>query len=369
MKLLVGTLTDGRCSGVDAYLLDVLGFARREGVRMDFLTNEIDPDLKARLDVQGCELYQTPSLKRPAAQYRAIRRLIEQGNYDAAYFNVSEPLNCIGALAAHKCGLPTAVHSHSSSVGGKSAPVRALRRLLCFVCRPVLNACADTKLACSATAARWLFGRKARDAALLCNPVDAARFAFDPDARRQVREELGLHDEIVLGHVGSFFYAKNQGFLLDLTARLTADGHPVALLFAGSGPDEPALRERARALRLEERVRFLGARGDVERLLSAMDVFVFPSRYEGFPLALLEAQFSGLPCLFSDSIDPGVRLADTALPLSVKAPLSVWEEGVLAAAAAPRGPAAIPAEKAAPFRPERREEALRTLLFSQAGRP
>ena len=369
MKLLVGTLTDGRCSGVDAYLLDVLGFARREGVRMDFLTNRIDPELQERLGKQGSVLYQTPSLKAPVAQYRAIRRLVEQGNYDAAYFNVSEPLNCVGALVAHRCGLPTAVHAHSSSVGGGSAPVRALRRLLSLVCRPVLNACAGTKLACSATAARWLFGRRAKDAALLYNPVDAERYAFDPAVRRQVREELALGDEVVLGHVGSFVYAKNQGFLLDLTARLTADGHPVTLLFAGSGPDEPALRERARALGIEERVRFLGARADVERLLCAMDVFVFPSRYEGLPLALLEAQFSGLPCLFSDGIDPAVCLADTAVALSLKAPLSAWEEGVLTAAQAPRGPAAIPAEKAAPFRPEQRERMLRTLLFSQAGRP
>ena len=368
MKLLVGTLIDGRHSGIDAYLLDVLGIARREGVHMDFLTNEIDPELKERLDKQGSMLYQTPSLKAPLAQYRAVRRLLEQGNYDAAYFNVSEPLNCVGALAAHKCGLPVIVHSHNSAVGGGSAPVRALRRLICFFCRPVLNACADTRLACSATAARWLFGRKATEATLIWNPVDAARFAFDPAVRRQVREELVLGDGLVLGHVGNFFYAKNQRFLLDLTARLAADGHPATLLLVGTGPDESALRARAHTLGIDGCVRFLGIRSDVERLLCAMDVFIFPSVNEGLPLALLEAQFSGLPCLFGDGIDPGVRLADTAVPLSLKAPLSTWEERVLAAAAIPRGPAAIPTEKAAPFRPEHREEALKALLFSPTGR-
>ncbi|MBP5618776.1 MAG: glycosyltransferase, partial [Clostridia bacterium] len=248
MKLLVGTLIDGRCSGIDSYLLDVLAVARRQSVHLDFLTNEIDPELQDRLDKLGSVLYQTPSLKNPPAQYRAIRRLIEQGNYDAAYFNVSEPLNCVGALAAHKCGLPVIVHSHGSASVGGSAAVRAFRGFISCCCRPVLNACADTKLACSRGAARYLYGRRAGEATVVYNPVDADRFAFDPALRRQVREELGLHDEIVLGHVGGFRYPKNQGFLLELAARLTADGHPVTLLFAGSGPDEPALKERARAL-------------------------------------------------------------------------------------------------------------------------
>ena len=365
MKLLAGTLIDGRHSGIDVYLLDVLDLARREGVQMDFLTNAVDPALQERLAAVGSALYETPSLKAPVAQYRAIRRLLASGGYDAAYFNISEPLNCVGALAAHKSGLPVIVHAHNAAPGGSSAPVRALRRAVSALCRPLLNACADVSLSCSHTAARWLFGKQADRATVIYNPVDADRFAFRPEVRRQVREALGLEYALVLGHVGNLLYAKNQRFLLDLTARLADDGHPVALLLIGTGPDEAALREQARALGVEERVHFLGVREDVDRLLCAMDAFVFPSHNEGLPVALLEAQCSGVPCLFSDVIDPEVRIADNACALSLRAPLSEWVAQTLSLAQRPRAAAVIPAEKADLFRPARREEALRNALFGK----
>ena len=368
MKILVGTLIDGRHSGIDIYLLDVLAIARRQGVTMDFLTNAIDPALQERLAEQGSRLFETPSLKTPVAQYRAVRRLLDEGQYDAAYFNISEPLNLAGALAAHKSGVRVILHSHNAAPGGASAPVRAARRRICAMCRPFLNAAADERLACSHAAARWLYGRKAADATLVYNAVDTDRFAFDPAARAAMREELALGDELVLGHVGNLLYAKNQSFLLDLVADLAAHGHPATLLLIGTGPDEAMLREKARALAIEKSVRFLGVRGDVDRLLSAMDAFVFPSHNEGLPIALLEAQCAGLPCLFSDTIDPEVCLADNARSLSLRAPLSDWEATLLALTSSPRAAASIPAERIAPFRPERREQVLCERLFAKGDR-
>lgn len=365
MKLLVGTLTDGRCSGIDAYLLDLLAFAQREGVRMDFLTNRIDSELKERLDRAGSKLLETPSLRSPLAQYRAIRRILERGHYDAAYFNVSEPLNCVGALAAHKGGLPTIVHAHGSAPGGGGVAVRAVRRAISALCRPVLNRSADVRLSCSHTAARWLFGRLAGSAEIVYNPVDADRFAFDPEIRRQVRGDLALGDALVLGHVGALQYPKNQALLLDLTAKLIADGRPTVTLLIGDGPDEHALRGKARLLGIGENVRFLGARDDVDRLLQAVDLFVFPSFHEGLPIALLEAQLAGLPCLVSDAVDPDAILTENATFLSPGAPIAAWEEAALAAVQAPRASARIPADRAARLNPACREEILRAKLFAK----
>ena len=365
MKLLVGYLIDGRHSGIDKYLLRVLPYLHQEGVRTDFLTNTIDGELKERLDREGSELFEIPSLKTPLAQYRAIRRILERGNYDGAYFNISEPLNLIGALAAHACGVRVTVHSHNSAPGGSSAVKQLVRRVISCLCRPLLNACTDVRLSCSRTAARWLYGSKAEDATVLYNPVDSDRFAFQPEIRARAREELGLSDELVLGHVGNLIPAKNQSFLLDLTAEMKRAGHRVLLLLVGEGPDEAMLREKARALGLEQEVRFLGVRSDVDRLIQAMDVFVFPSRNEGFPIALLEAQFSGLPCVYSDVIDREAAIAPNAVSLSLKASLSEWEERVADLAKEPRGGAQIPPQQAERFRPSSLANMLQKCLFKK----
>lgn len=363
MKLLVGYLIDGRRSGIDKYLLNVLDCAHREGVRLDFLTNRVEPELKERLDRFGSELYEIPTLKTPLAQYRAVRRILELGNYDGAYFNISEPLNLIGTLAAHRCGLPVKVHSHNSAPGSENPVMRAVRRFISFLCRPVLNSCADVRLACSVLAARWLFGAKADDAEILYNPVDEERFAFRPAVRERVRAEMGVSDKLVVCHVGNFLYAKNQSFLLDIFAEMAARRPDAVLWLVGTGPDEPALRDKVSALGLDASVCFLGVRDDVHELLQATDVFVFPSRNEGLPIAALEAQFSGVPCLMSTAVTDETRIAANAAALRLAQSASDWAEKALAMADSPRAGAQIPAELRTRFSSAHQREQLRGLLL------
>ncbi len=363
MKLLVGYLIDGRHSGIDKYLLNLLEQAARQGVRMDFLTNKIDPELKVLLDGYSSELYEIPTLKSPIAQYNAVRRIVELGNYDGAYFNISEPLNMIGLLAAHNCGLPVKVHSHNSAPGSQNPLVRLFRRLLCFVCRPFVNACSDVKLACSNLAAEWLFGGKSSDAQIIYNPVDEDRFEFNPALREAKREELGVEDATVLCHVGNLLYAKNQSFLLDIFAKMVEQNENSILLLVGDGPDAQMLREKAAALALEDKVRFLGVRSDVNELFQAADVFVFPSINEGLPIAALEAQFSGLPCIISTAVDTDTLIAANAAAMRLSEEASVWANKAVELASEPRSAAQIPAELRNRFSKVRQDEQLNCLLL------
>ena len=135
------------------------------------------------------------------------------------------------------------------------------------------------------------------------NAIDTAKFAYDPEARTALRKEFGIPQEaFVVGHVGRFTYAKNHTFLLKIFSELLKADQNAFLLLVGEGELEGQTRRQAQALGLQEKVLFTGARRDVNKLYSVMDVFCMPSHYEGMPVVAWEAQASGLPCVFSKTI-------------------------------------------------------------------
>ncbi len=222
-----------------------------------------------------------------------------------------------------------AAHAHNSPRGFD--PKMPLRHLLKHAMRPHLTHC----FSCGDEAARWLFGsRLSREAIFLPNAVDTAALAHDPFMRRAVRRDEGWKGRTVVGNVGRFSAQKNHRFLIDIFAQLRRlDPTALLVLVGGGGGTERRTRERVRRLGLTENVRFMGVRPDIATLLQGMDVFLFPSRFEGLSVAMLEAQAAGLPVVCSDAIPrQGIVLPDlvAALPLSVAT--STWADHVLQAA-------------------------------------
>ncbi|MED0978665.1 glycosyltransferase family 1 protein [Bacillus paramycoides] len=207
--------------------------------------------------------------------------------------------------SAKKVGIPVRIsHSHNtSSEGGIAAKIYKW-----YAGKSILT-CATHLLACSNDAARWLFTDKADAARILKNGIDCDRFLFCPEIRKQVREELQIpQDAFVVGHVGRFAYQKNHAYLIDLFVQLTQLRANSILLLAGEGPLRVEIEKKVRDLNMENHIRFLGVRSDIERILQAFDVFVFPSIHEGLPVTLVEAQGAGLPCIISDTITKEVDL-------------------------------------------------------------
>ena len=142
-----------------------------------------------------------------------------------------------------------------------------------------------------------------KDAVVVRNAIDAGKFSYSPETRERVRREMGWEGKLVAGHTGNFSWPKNHEFLLRVFQAFLGL-HPDSLLvLAGSGGEkEEQVRQEAERAEWRGRIRLLGGRDDIPDLLQGMDVFVFPSWFEGFGIAMLEAQAAGLPVLASDRV-------------------------------------------------------------------
>ncbi|HDX9579212.1 TPA: glycosyltransferase family 1 protein [Bacillus pseudomycoides] len=227
--------------------------------------------------------------------------------------------------SAKKAGIPIRIaHSHNtSSEGGIAA------KMYKWYAGKYVFPCATHLLACSKAAAQWLFAEKATTAKILKNGIECDKFTFSPQIRKQVREELQLHqDTFIVGHVGRFAHQKNHSFLIDIFAQLINLKANSILLLVGDGPLRLQIEKKVVELNLERNVKFLGIRSDIHRLLQAFDVFVFPSIHEGLPVTLIEAQGAGLPCVISDTITREVDLGMNLIEYFPMNDKKIWIEKI-----------------------------------------
>lgn len=228
---------------------------------------------------------------------------------------------------AKKAGIPvTVAHARNAGV------VKGLKGLATRFFRRGLAKKADYCFTCSALAGQDVFGGEAMNAGrvkIIHNAVDVDRFSYNEKARQETRAQLGISDELVLGHVGRFEYQKNHPYLLDVFAAVCRERPDARLLLLGDGEDRAAMEEKSRQLGVADRVHFLGNRGDVARFYQAMDIFLLPSFFEGLPGVLVEAQAAGLRCLVSDTVTGEAKATDLVTYLSIGEPPARWAKEIL----------------------------------------
>lgn len=200
---------------------------------------------------------------------------------------------------AHKYNRITIAHSHSTSSGnGFSAIVKDILQY------PIRNT-TDYLFACSKTAGEWLYGKKAckkDNFYVLNNAIDAKKYRFNQDVRNKIRKEFQLDGLFVVGHVGRFNTPKNHSYLIDIFKAVSEKNDNAVLMLIGDGNLRKSIEKKVIDLGLTSKVIFTGVRSDIPEILQAMDVFLFPSLYEGLPVTLIEAQAAGLHCIISDRI-------------------------------------------------------------------
>lgn len=222
----------------------------------------------------------------------------------------------LDALSAQMAGFKTVVvHSHSTNT------LFHLRAH--FLCRPILNKMPIVRLACSDEAGKWLYGDDGKYE-IVSNGIITDNFLYDENARRTIREEEHWDDRLVIGHVGNFTYPKNHSFILDVF-KVFLKNHPDAILaMAGKGNLMDEAIQKAQSLGIYDNVRFLGSRGDANKLFSTFDALLFPSHYEGLPVTLVEAQAADLPCLISDAITTETDISPKLRRMSLNNTAEEW---------------------------------------------
>lgn len=330
MKILVGFIMNGQAGGVDKYLLTFANSVRSDEVKVDFLTNNKNEELERELNKSGSKLYEVANLKHPLLQYKQIVKILKDNAYDMTYFNISTAISIIGPYASYKANVPRrAIHSHSSGNDCEIFWKRKLLDGLHKIGRLFLYRFGNKYYGCSKAAGYWLFPPKIVDSSqfkMIYNAVDLDKFKFDGELRTRLRKEYNLQECLVVGHVGSFSYQKNHSYLVKIFAELEKKEPSSRLVLIGNGKNYDNIKRMVKQLKLEEKTLFLGWRDNVSEMYQMMDIFLLPSHFEGLPIVGVEAQATGLKCLFSDKITDEVKLTKEVRFLPINHFVGKWVE-------------------------------------------
>ena len=296
--------------GIESFLFNLLTELPREEMELHLVAERLEESVFTETLRQRGVVFHSLSgdLRRMGKNGGMFRRLLRQEAFDGVYLGLYQGLSLRYAALAKKEGVPLRIaHSHNSSL--RKSLLRPGKLLLHRLGRSLYGEAATHFWACSREAGEFLFGT--RECELVANGIDTERFRFDPLCRKALREKWGWEDAFVLGNVGRLCPQKNQMFLLEVLARLLPLRPESRLILVGEGEDKRQLENRAEALGLGDKVLFYGASNHVEQLLSAMDVCLLPSLFEGLPIAGVEAQASGLPLLCSQGISRELKLTES----------------------------------------------------------
>nr|WP_280518681.1 glycosyltransferase family 1 protein [Lederbergia wuyishanensis] len=292
--------------GAETLIMNLYRNIDRSKIQFDFLTCK-QGDYDKEIISLGGRIHRIPYISE-VGHFKYKKELNHFFLKNSQYTIVHSHLDKMSGFvlnAAKKACIPVRIsHSHSTrSEGGYIA------RLYKWFSGKLLQKSATHLIACSEHAAKWLFPRDYKNAKVLKNGIDTSKFAFSKEMRKIVRKELEIEDNFfVIGHVGRFSHVKNHRLLIEVFAKLHKNNQNSILILAGDGPLKSSIQKRVKELNLHKNVKFIGIRNDIERILQALDVFVFPSFYEGVPVSLIEAQAAGLPCIISDQITRDIDL-------------------------------------------------------------
>lgn len=261
--------------------------------------------------------------------FRAVRAFFEEHHdYDVVHVHSSSKNYYILKCAA-KWGIPVRV-AHSHNTGFQTHNLLSV--LLGNLMKRPMKRYATHCLGCSSMACDWLFGAgsvERGDAQVLLNGIDASLFAYNSKIREEVRNELHLNDKFVIGHVGRFEQQKNHAFLLDIFAEVLKRRADAVLVLIGIGSLMETMKQKAATLGVSDKVMFMGFRDDRNRIMQAMDSFVFPSLHEGLSVVLIEAQATSLPVFASNSTTPETLYSPHMKFLSLNQSASEWADAIV----------------------------------------
>lgn len=320
--------------GIETYLIEQFRHLDKSKIDYDFvnITGEYSICYEDEILASGSKIFKVVSRhKNPLLHYWQWFNILLQnkGVYDVIVLNTNSLEYVFPLVLGKVFGIPVRViHSHNSGFENKQS---LARRLLVGMNKKLLAWSANLRFACSQFAGQWMF--KDNPYHVIYNAIDIHKYDADLIVREETRNALGLHTELTLLHVGRFSYQKNHSFLLDIFKEVHRIQPDSVLLLVGDTTEESEflteVKRKIKAYGLENVVRLLGRRDDVNKIMQAADVLVMPSFFEGLTVVGIEAQASDLPLLLSDTVTKELGLLPSTQFISLEAGPTAWAEAIV----------------------------------------
>ncbi len=325
-----------QAAGIESFIMNMYRNIDRNKVQFDFMVMRDEKEFYDKeIEKMGGRKFtidiskEMNVFKRIILESIKLNKFLKSNKYSIIHVHSGTPLRIFYLIAAKLAGVKTRIyHSHSADIIGKEKSKKAIYRLL----KSLFPIYATHCFACSEAAARWMYPEsvfRSNRVVVTHNGIDTTKFMFDESIREKYRKELCLEGKFVVGHTGRFNEQKNHGFIIDVFYKVAQKSENAVLMLIGTGELEAEIKEKAIQNNLKGKVMFLGVRDDVCNLLQAMDVYFMPSNYEGLPVAAVEAQCAGLPCVFSNRITNEVGLTNTVRFLSFDDSIETWAAALL----------------------------------------
>lgn len=310
--------------GVESVVMNYYRHIDRSKIQFDFICDEDSTNIPYdEINSLGGKVILIPPYQKVIKYHNELKKVLKDGNYKIVHSHINT-LSVFSLWAAKSAGVPVRIaHSHSTT-NKKEKKKNLMKQVL----KHFSKVFATDYMCCSELAGRWLFGDKEYDRGnvyLLNNAIDLDKFKYDENIRKEKRKELNISDDtLVIGHVGRFVEQKNHRFLIDIFNEVHKERENSILLLAGQGPLVDEIHEKVNELGLNESVKFLGQRKDIDKLYQAFDVFLLPSLYEGLPVVGVEAQATGLLCILSDDMTKETKVLDSTIFMSLSNIDKAW---------------------------------------------
>ena len=312
--------------GVESVVMNYYRHIDRTKIQFDFICDEDSTNIPyEEIEQLGGKVILIPPYQRVFKYHKVLKKVLKEGNYKIVHSHINT-LSVFSLFAAKCAGVPVRI-AHSHSTTNKKEWKKNLMKL---ALKPFTKLVATDYMACTEHAGRWMFGNKEYDNGnvyLLNNAIDLDKFKYNEKLRKKIRKELKIsYSTVVIGHIGRFVTQKNHVQLIDIFNEYHKNNNNSVLMLIGQGPLMDTIKNKVNSLDLDDCVMFLGQKDNVNEYYNAMDLFLFPSLYEGLGMVLIEAQTNGLPCVVSSEVPSIAKVSKKFQFISLKVKLDTWIE-------------------------------------------
>jgi glycosyltransferase EpsF len=309
--------------GVEAFLMNYYRNIDKNKIQFDFIVDKDSTCVpKEEIESLGGRVIEIPPYQQIFSYIKELTKILRDNNYKIVHSNINA-LSVFPLFCAKRAGVPIRIaHSHSTT-NKKEWKKNLLKSIL----KPFSRVYSNEYFCCTEHAGRWLFGNKLFDSGkvkVINNAIDVDKFTYNEETRNRLRKELNVENKFVIGHIGRFIPQKNHEKIISIFNDFHKKNNNSALLLIGEGALKEQMKQKVKDLNLEKDVIFLGQRDNVNEYYQAMDLFLFPSLYEGLGMVMIEAQCSNLPCIASTEVPKIVKINDNVQFIGLNEDNKIW---------------------------------------------